>query len=164
VTKSDPLLLRLNVKHNRSKTSVQSSNQGTFAYRYRDPWAGNVTVHYIESTEFAFDHHYVTVYPWVVDGLLASMAPFVALLVLNASLVREVRRSTRYLQRNSAASATIQREELQISVMLISIVVVFFVCQVMICYLLIHLNTKVSLFIFGGFNSKLCLVRAVNSE
>jgi len=31
--------------------------------------------------------------PWLVDGVLASVVPFMALLVLNASLVREVRRS-----------------------------------------------------------------------
>jgi len=37
----------------------------------------------------------------------------------------------------SAVSSTIQREELQISVMLISVVVVFFICQVrhqLICH------------------------------
>jgi len=83
-------------------------------------------------TELAYDDVYVRVYPWLVDAALASIVPFVALLVLNASLVREVRRSTRYLQHHVAASmsSTTQREELQISVMLISIVVVFFICQV----------------------------------
>ena len=50
---------------------------------------------------------------------------------MNVSLVREVRRSTRYLQHHvTAVSSTTQREELQISIMLIGIVVVFFVCQV----------------------------------
>ena len=62
---------------------------------------------------------------------MASVVPFVALLVLNVSLVREVRRSTRYLEQHvSAVASTAQRDELQISVMLISVVVVFFVCQV----------------------------------
>ena len=53
--------------------------------------------------------------------------------MLNVSLVREVRRSTRYLQNQSNAGvvyATTHREELQITVMLISIVIVFFICQV----------------------------------
>ena len=102
---------------------------------YRDPADGNRSVMYVEMTELAFDNVYVRVYPWMVDAALASVVPFVALLVLNVSLVREVRRSTRYLQHHIASvSTTTQREELQISVMLISIVVVFFVCQVSLYY------------------------------
>ena len=53
---------------------------------------------------------------------MASVVPFVALLVLNVSLVREVRRSTRYLEQHvSAVASTAQRDELQISVMLITV-------------------------------------------
>jgi hypothetical protein len=98
---------------------------------YRDPAAGNISVAYIESTSLAYDSTYIAVYPWIVDGVVTSLAPFLLLVVLNASLVREVRRSTRYLQRmhHSATTATSQREELQISVMLIGIVIVFFICQ-----------------------------------
>jgi len=100
---------------------------------YRDPADNNRSVAYVDSTELAFDDVYIRLYPWLIDGALASIVPFVALLVLNVSLLREVRRSTRYLQHHvSAVSTTTQREELQISVMLISIVVVFFVCQVFI--------------------------------
>jgi len=98
---------------------------------YRDPTSNNRSVAYVEMTELAFNYVYVRLYPWLVDAVLASVVPFVALLVLNASLVREVRRSTHYLQHHTASvSTTVQREELQISIMLISIVVVFFICQV----------------------------------
>ena len=98
---------------------------------YRDPSDDNRSVAYVDLTELAFDDVYIRLYPWLVDAALASVVPFVALLVLNVSLLREVRRSTRYLQHHvSAVSTTTQREELQISVMLISIVVVFFICQV----------------------------------
>jgi len=98
---------------------------------YRDPTDNNRSVAYADMTELAGDHVYVRVYPWLVDVTLASVVPFVALFVLNLSLVSEVRRSTRYLQHHIASvSATTQREELQISVMLVSIVVVFFICQV----------------------------------
>jgi len=98
---------------------------------YRDPKANNRSVAYAVMTELAFDDVYVRLYPWLVDAALASIVPFMALLVLNMSLVREVRRSTRYLQHHTpSVSSTTQREELQISVMLISIVVVFFICQV----------------------------------
>jgi hypothetical protein len=94
----------------------------------------NSTYLFLEFTWLVEDPGYVTVYPWVVDGTLTSIVPFVALVVLNASLVREVRRSTKYLQRHSTAgSSTTQREELQISIMLIGIVVVFFICQVRNC-------------------------------
>ena len=97
----------------------------------------NNTIYYMESTEFAENIYYVTVYPWIVDVVLSSVIPFVLLLVLNVRLIWEVRKSTRYLQRNmmmsGGASGTgsnvAQREELQITVMLISVVIVFFVCQ-----------------------------------
>ena len=98
---------------------------------YRDPADNNRSVADVEPTELAFNDVYVRVYPWLVDVTLASVVPFVALLVLNVSLIREVHRSTRYLQHHTTSvSTTAQREELQISVMLISIVVVFFICQV----------------------------------
>jgi len=98
---------------------------------YRDPSDNNRSVAYVEMTELAFDDVYIRLYPWLIDGALASVVPFVALLVLNVSLVREVHRSTRYLQHHvDALSTTAHREEQQISVMLISIVVVFFICQV----------------------------------
>jgi len=97
---------------------------------YRDP-TDNRSVASVAMTQLAFNDVYIRLYPWLIDGALASVVPFLALLVLNVSLVREVRRSTRYLQQHvSAVSTTTQREELQISVMLISIVVVFFICQV----------------------------------
>ena len=116
---------------------------------YRDN--DNRSVAYVEMTELAFDPVYIRLYPWLIDGALASVVPFVALLFLNVSLLREVRRSTRYLQHHvstvhcrcsrysrtrylqhhvSTVATSTQREELQISVMLISIVVVFFICQV----------------------------------
>jgi len=102
---------------------------------YRDPTANNRSVAYVAMTDLALDDVYPRLYPWLVDAVMASLVPFVALLVLNVSLVREVRRSTRYLQHHIASvSTTTQREELQISVMLISIVVVFFICQVSLSF------------------------------
>ena len=51
---------------------------------YRDP-AANRRVAYVEATELSFDHVYVRVYSWLIDGALASFVPFLALLVLNFS-------------------------------------------------------------------------------
>ena len=54
---------------------------------YRDPGDNNRSVAYVEMTELAYDPVYVRLYPWLVDGALASIVPFVALLVLNVSLL-----------------------------------------------------------------------------
>jgi len=73
---------------------------------YRDPSDNNRSVAYVEMTDLAFNPVYIRLYPWLVDGALASVVPFVALLVLNVSLLREVRRSTRYLQHHVSTVAT----------------------------------------------------------
>ena len=95
----------------------------------------NLTWTFKQSTEFAYDHHYVTIYPWIVDGVMASMLPFLLLLFLNTRLIWEVRKSTQYLQRNvmvgcPGTNSVVQREELQITIMLISVIIVYFICQV----------------------------------
>ena len=91
----------------------------------------NQTVIYHEQTSLSFNEDYMAVYPWLVDGVLSSILPFLLLLVLNVRLIWEVRKSTLYIQRNMGGSSTgtIQREELQITVMLISVIIVFFICQ-----------------------------------
>ena len=93
----------------------------------------NSTIHYIQPSEFAY-HHFWFVYAWLVDVFMASILPFSLLLIMNTLLIRAVKRSTRYIQRNQLAtrrrsSSTVQREELQVSTMLISVIIVFFVCQ-----------------------------------
>ena len=99
----------------------------------------NTTIYYMQNSQFSYEQHYTTVYPWIVDGILSSVIPFILLLVLNVRLIWEVKKSTRYLQRNMMMSSTATggsgagnvaaREELQITVMLISVVIVFFACQ-----------------------------------
>ena len=93
----------------------------------------NTTMTYVEPTKLSYDRTYMIVYPWVIDGVVTSILPFMLLLVLNARLVYEVRKSTRYIQRNliveKSAGNAIQREELQITIMLISIIIVFLLCQ-----------------------------------
>jgi thyrotropin-releasing hormone receptor len=77
----------------------------------------------------------VRFFPWVVDGFLMSILPFLLLVILNVRLIWEVRKSTRYMQATMSANVpgrsagTVKKEELQITVMLISIVIVFFICQ-----------------------------------
>lgn len=118
-----------------------------FAFLVRLPafWEHQVVSHYdpitndsltfIKVTEFATNENYLRVNPWVVDGCLMSIIPFKLLLILNVRLIWEVRKSTRYLQATMVVSApgrsagTIKKEELQITIMLISIIIVFFICQ-----------------------------------
>ena len=62
------------------------------------------------------------------------MLPFILLLILNARLIWEVRKSTKYVQRNqifaeSDTSVMLKSEELQVTIMLISVIIVFFLCQ-----------------------------------
>lgn len=93
----------------------------------------NTTFSYMTQTKFSLSNGYQKVYPWIVDVLLTTMLPFLFLLVLNVRLIWEVKKSTAYIQRNlivaKNANHAVQREELQITIMLISIVLVFFVCQ-----------------------------------
>lgn len=93
---------------------------------------GNVSVHFLKHTEFSY-HQFWHIYALLVDVFLASVIPFVILLVTNILLIQAVRRSTRYLQRNQLAApkstSAVQREELQITIMLISVIIVFFICQ-----------------------------------
>lgn len=91
------------------------------------------TVYYIESTELATREVYVKIFHWVVSAVLTSILPFILLLALNGLLIREVRKSTKYIKRNMMvahnSNSVVQREELQITIMLISVIIVFFVCQ-----------------------------------
>ena len=99
-------------------------------YRFEtffDP-STNGTVIYPVDRDFALSFGYRVIYPWVVHGFLYSVLPFVLLIILNGCLIRAVRRSTRYLRRtaSSNSSGSAEKEEFQITVMLISIIVVFF--------------------------------------
>ena len=69
---------------------------------YRDTTDNNRSVPYVVTASLAFNDVYLRVYAWLVDGTLASVLPFLSLLVLNVSLVREVRRSTRYLHHHQS--------------------------------------------------------------
>ncbi len=98
---------------------------------YADPLT-NTSLTFIMETDFAYDPNYMTVYPWFMDGVVASMLPFILLLMLNVRLIWEVRKSTQYIQRNlmvDGAANCVQKEELQITIMLISVIIVFFLCQ-----------------------------------
>ena len=123
----------------------------------------NRTVVYHEATELSYDSVYTTVYPWVVDGVLASIVPFLLLLILNVRLIWEVRKSTQYIQRNlmvaGSANSAVQREELQITIMLISVIIVFFLCQAP--YVIYTATTSINKFAIMGSN--IMLFRAVTT-
>lgn len=96
---------------------------------YYDPDT-NKTIYYPEDTELC-DNPLYTTYLVLVDALLVSVLPFILLVVLNVLLIVQVRSSTKYLQRNSRGSTgciVAQKEEQQVTVMLISVIIVFFIC------------------------------------
>ena len=93
----------------------------------------NKTVWFIQNTEFAESASYTAIYPWIVEVAFTTVLPFVLLIILNMYLILAVRQSTAYIKRHSMVSENanqiVQREELQITTMLISVVVVFLLCQ-----------------------------------
>ena len=102
----------------------------------------NDSLSYIEGSELSMDTDYIIWYPWMIDGVMTSILPFLLLVFFNGKLVWEVRRSTQYLQRNQMLRQTsdsgsgnggggsrVEREELQVTIMLISVIIVFFICQ-----------------------------------
>ncbi|OWF38453.1 FMRFamide receptor-like [Mizuhopecten yessoensis] len=72
-------------------------------------------------------------YAWVVDCIICAILPFIALLFLNIRLIIEIRKSTKYLRYHLGTDSNMQNavsnEQLKITMMLISIIFVFFVCQ-----------------------------------
>ena len=76
---------------------------------------------------------YKTVYSWIVDCIICALVPFLFLVYLNVRLVLEIRKSTRYLRYhigiNSNMQNIVSHEQLKITVMLVSVIIVFFVCQ-----------------------------------
>jgi len=69
---------------------------------------------------------------WFNNALLAII-PFILLVILNACLIREIHRSTNYLRYHLAIDTNVQTiisaEEVKITMMLVSVVIVFFLCQ-----------------------------------
>lgn len=95
-----------------------------------------VSLTYVTYSDFGRSALYRRTNLYVCDIILSSVLPFLLLLILNALLIFTMHASTEYSivptsqsgvtsQRSSAA----RREELQVAAMLVSIVVVFFVCQ-----------------------------------
>lgn len=80
------------------------------------------------ATNEAFRH----IYSWT-DCVLLAILPFSLLLCLNVCLIREIHRSTNYLRYHLASDSSVQTiitaEEMKITMMLISVVVVFFLCE-----------------------------------
>ncbi|CAG5130315.1 unnamed protein product, partial [Candidula unifasciata] len=72
------------------------------------------------------------IYTYIVTGVLLTFVPLLALLVLNVRLIMEIRKSSRYLQYHLGIDwhvrSVVSREELKMTMMLVSVIVAFFVC------------------------------------
>jgi hypothetical protein len=86
----------------------------------------------LEPTDLAFNETFRHLYYWT-DCFLLVVLPFSLLLFLNVCLIREIHRSTNYLRYHLASDSNVQTiitgEEMKITMMLISVVVVFFICE-----------------------------------
>lgn len=98
--------------------------------------------YFVELTEMGRSKIYKICYAWIVDGIICAILPFLALLALNIRLIVEIYKSSKYLRYqlgiDSKMQTVISAEQLKITIMLVFIVIVFFVCQapyvVVICY------------------------------
>ena len=88
---------------------------------------------YYEFTELGKDQTFRKVYAWTFNCWLCAVLPFSTLLFLNGCLIREIHRSTNYLRYHLAIDSNVQTiitsEEVKITMMLISVIIVFFICQ-----------------------------------
>lgn len=83
-------------------------------------------------TDLALNETFRHIYSWF-DCFLLALLPFSLLLFLNVCLIREIHRSTNYLRYHLASDSNVQTiitgEEMKITMMLVSVVVVFFICE-----------------------------------
>ncbi|KAH9512965.1 hypothetical protein Btru_037172 [Bulinus truncatus] len=70
-------------------------------------------------------------YTYIVTGVMLTIFPLLSLMVLNLRLIVEIRRSSKYLQYHLGADTHIRsivnREELKITMMLVSVIIAFFI-------------------------------------
>lgn len=92
----------------------------------------NKTVPSMMMKPLAMDKTFRLIDKWVQNNILAII-PFILLFILNGCLIREIHRSTNYLRYHLASDSNVQTiitgEEIKITMMLISVVIVFFLCQ-----------------------------------
>ncbi|XP_059165575.1 G-protein coupled receptor daf-37-like [Physella acuta] len=72
-------------------------------------------------------------YTYIVTGVIMTILPLCTLMALNIRLILEIRRSSRYLQYHLGGDlrvrSVVSREELKITMMLVSVIIAFFVCH-----------------------------------
>ncbi|XP_069142749.1 sex peptide receptor-related protein 2-like isoform X4 [Argopecten irradians] len=97
------------------------------------PCPGAPEFRHMVLTQLGQNLTYKISYAWVVDCIICAILPFIALLFLNIRLIIEIRKSTKYLRYHLGTDSNMQNavssEQLKITMMLISIIFVFFVCQ-----------------------------------
>lgn len=106
---------------------------GFFEYDIKTGWYECVEKKYIHITRLGRNVNYKIIYAWVFDCVLCAMVPFLALLFLNVRLILEIRKSTHYLMDTLGADTNLHnvlgREQRRVTLMLISVIIVFFICQ-----------------------------------
>lgn len=99
----------------------------------KDNGTVEVTIRYMQPTWLGTNMEYHAIYDWIIDGILTTILPFLALVILNCRLIFEIHKSNKYLKRNLGADSNmhevISGEQVTITMMLVSMNVIFFICQ-----------------------------------
>ncbi|CAK1547972.1 unnamed protein product [Leptosia nina] len=117
-----------------------------------DPQAGEV-IYCVQANMNFRTETYVAVYIHWMYLVVMYIVPFTALAVLNACIVRQVRRA----QRERARLSRVQRRELSLASMLVAVVLVFFLCN-----LLPLLTNAFEVFLGDAFDNLDPLVKTSN--
>ncbi|XP_011451743.3 FMRFamide receptor [Magallana gigas] len=102
---------------------------------------GKELVH-IMPTEMVMSKYYTKTYPIIVDCIVGCVLPLVALVLFNIKLILEIAKSSNYPRFHDVNMQNmIAREQLKITLMLVGIIVVFFVCQapILVSYTVRHI-------------------------
>ncbi|XP_061167984.1 fibropellin-1-like isoform X2 [Saccostrea echinata] len=113
-----------------------------FEFRTESTVHCNITVYHSVPTAMGLSQYRI-VYPIIVDCIFGCIFPLIALLIFNIKLILEIKKSTNYPRFHDVNMQNmISREQLKITMMLIGIIMVFFVCQapILLCYAIRHIS------------------------
>ena len=92
-----------------------------------------VEIRHLQKTDLYEDKVYKDITRWAINCVLCAIIPFCVLAFLNIRLICEIRKSTMYIQNSLGLDRNLQnvlsKEQRKITIMLISIIIIFFICE-----------------------------------
>ena len=113
-----------------------------FEFKITSSLSCNHTLYHALPTEMALSDSYKKTYPIIVDCIFGCVWPMIALVLFNIKLILEIKRSSKYPRFHDINMQNmISRDQLKITMILIGIIIVFFVCQapILVCYTMRHI-------------------------